>query len=116
MLNIKIRKQFFIKDIPIAYCGTFFDFNFPIFHLGISIQNLFLITEGKHLICQKIRAAIKPLILLGSEIGLRIDCLSLQNVFRYLSKKIFLNLNNFIGLNIMHTNLTQTNVCELGIT
>jgi len=65
--------------------------------------------------CKKIRFSKKPLIILGSEFGLRVDSKILQNLIKFLIKKSFLNLKNLVGLNIVHQNLSQIHTCDLGL-
>ena len=115
MLNIRLRKQFFNKEILIGYIGSVVEFTFPTTHLGNSSKILLEIAEGKHFFCQKLRKAKKPLIIFGSEIGFRQDSQTLQNLLWFLTKKNFLNLKNFLGLNILHQNLSQVNYCDLGL-
>jgi NADH dehydrogenase/NADH:ubiquinone oxidoreductase subunit G len=80
MLNIRLRKQFFNKEILIGYIGSVVEFTFPTTHLGNSSKILLEIAEGKHFFCQKLRKAKKPLIIFGSEIGFRQDSQTLQNL------------------------------------
>lgn len=115
MLNIRLRKQFFNKEILIGYIGPVVEFTFPTIHLGNSSKILLKIAEGKHFFCQKLRKAKKPLIIFGSEIGFRQDSQALQNLLWFLTKKNFLNLKNFAGLNMLHQNLSQVNFCDLGL-
>ena len=115
MLNMRIRKQFFNKEILIGYFGTLNSFTYPTLHLGTSTRHFLNLIEGKHFFCKTLRKSIKPLIILGSEIGLRIDSKILQNLNRFLSLKIFLHLKNFLGLNILHQNLSQIHLCDLGL-
>lgn len=115
MLNMRIRKQFFNTDILVGYFGSFNSFTYPVSHLGTSTKHFINFVEGKHSFCKKLRNSKKPLIILGSEIGLRIDSKVLQNLNRFLSLKIYLHLKNFLGLNILHQNLSQIHLCDLGL-
>lgn len=115
MLNIRIRKQFFNKEVVIGYIGPVVEFTFPTIHLGNSPKHCVQIAEGKHSFCQQLRNSKKPLIIFGSEIGFRQDSKALQNLLSFIAKKSFLNLKNFSGLNLLHQNTTQINFCDLGI-
>lgn len=116
MLNIKIRKQYFNKEISIFYLGTFQEFTYPIVHLGQSLKVLCKILEGKHFFSKKIRSAKLPLVIIGSEIGYHTDGKIIQNLLVFLAKKSYLFLNTFIGLNFLHQFISQSNFCDLGIT
>lgn len=115
MLNLKIRKHFFNKEVPVYLIGTNLNFNYPINHLGNSTKILYKIAEGTHAFCQKLRFYKNPLIIIGSEIGFRKDSQALQNLIRYISKKSFLQLKNFCGLNIIHASVGLAQLCELGL-
>jgi NADH-quinone oxidoreductase chain G len=115
MLNLKIRKHFFNKEVPVYSLGNFQNQTYPLFHLGNSPKILIKIAEGSHSFCKILRKSLNPLIIIGSEIGFRKDSKALQNVLRYISQKNFLNLKNFSGLNTIHSSTSLVNVCELGL-
>lgn len=115
MLNLKIRKHFYNKNISINLIGTYADLTYPVNHLGNSLKTLLNIVEGKNNFCKTLRKAKNPLIIVGSEFASRIDSKVIQNLLRFLAKKTFLNLNNKINLNIVHSNIAQSHYCELGL-
>ena len=116
MLNIKIRKQYFNKDLLVFYIGSFQDFTYPVIHLGQSIKALVKLAEGKSKYTINFRKAKTPLIILGSDIGLNVDAVSIQNLTLFFAKKCYLFLNNFIGFNLLHKYISQTHMLELGLT
>ena len=115
MLNLKLRKHFFNKNVSINLIGTYVDLTYPITHLGNSIKTLLNIVEGKNTFCKQLRKAKNPLIIVGSEFALRLDAGLIQNLIRFLSKKSIILLKNHVGLNFVHSNITQAHFCELGI-
>lgn len=115
VLNMRIRKHFFNKEVCVGYIGEYNNFTYPITHLGISTKTLLQIVEGTHLFCKKLRTFKNPLIIYGSSLGFRVDGKILQNLIKFLSKKLFLNLQNSINLNCLHSNFMQTHFCELGV-
>ena len=115
MLNLKLRKHFFNKNVSINLIGTYVDLTYPVIHLGNSIKTLINIVEGKNSFCKQLRKAKNPLIIVGSEFALRLDAGLIQNLIRFLTKKSILLLKNQIGLNFVHSNITQAHFCELGI-
>ena len=116
MLNLKIRKHFFNKNVSVNLIGSYIDLTYPINHLGNSTKTLLNIVEGKNDFCIKLRKSKNPLIIVGSEIALRADSLTIQNLVRILSKKSFLLFKNKLNLNYVHSNLAQSNSSELGLT
>jgi NADH-quinone oxidoreductase chain G len=115
LLNIKVRKQFFNKEILIAYCGAFQEFTYPVYHLGQSFKNIIKLTEGKHKLTQKFRQSQFPLIIIGNEVGSRVDSNAVQALFLFFAKKCFLFLNKFNGYNILHGHPSFSNFSDLGI-
>lgn len=115
MLNLKIRKQFFDKEVNVYSVGNFINQTYPVIHLGNSPKILCKIAEGSHYFCKIIRKAKKPLIILGSEVGFRKDSKALQGLIRFIAKKNFLNLRNFIGLNVNHYAVSLMHFCDLGL-
>jgi len=115
MLNLRIRKHFLTKEVFIGYLGNIVNLTYPVLHLGISLKNLKLICEGRHLFCQKLRQSKKPFLIFGSDIGFRIESMAIQLLFKFLGKKLFLNLKNTCDLNFLHSNITTMHFCFLGI-
>jgi len=115
MLNLKIRKQFFNKEISIYNIGTNFSLTYPTIHLGNSSKILLEIAEGKSYFCKSIRKAKNPLVICGTDLWTRCDNKVLQNLTRFLSKKSFLNLKTGILLKTSHQNLSQVHLCDLGL-
>jgi NADH dehydrogenase/NADH:ubiquinone oxidoreductase subunit G len=115
MLNLKIRKQFFNKEISIYNIGTNFSLTYPTIHLGNSSKILLQIAEGRHNFCKNIRQTKNPLVICGTDVWARYDNKILQNLIRFLSKKSFLNLKTGIFLNTSHQNVSQVHLCDLGL-
>jgi len=115
MLNLNIRKHFFDKEVAIFSIGSFLNQTYPLTHLGNSSKILIKIAEGTHIFCKILRKAKNPLIIIGSELGFRKDSKALQNLIRYISKKNFLNLRSFVGLNVIHASTSLTHLCDLGM-
>jgi len=115
MLNLKIRKHFFNKEIPVYLIGNSLNLNYPVTHLGNSTKILYKIAEGSHSFCQKLRFHTNPLFIAGSELGYRKDSKALQNVIRHIGKKSFLHLKNFCGVNTIHASVGLAQLCELGL-
>ena len=116
MLNLKLRKHFFNKEVSINLIGSFIDLTYPVNHLGNSIKTLLEIIEGKNSFCKLLRKSKNPLVIVGSEFTSRIDSLTIQNLLRFLSKKSFLLFKNYsYDLNFVHLNVSQSNFCQLGL-
>lgn len=115
ILNLRIRKHFFNKDVIIGYIGPVLDLTYPVTHLGTSAKVVIDLLEGRHTFCKKMRSAKYPIILNGPQIGYRQDAIGLQIGLQFLGKKLYLNLKNFSGLNFVQSSITQINSLDLGI-
>ena len=92
MLNVKIRKQFFNKEILVGFIGVFSNFIYPVQHLGTTTKTLFQLAEGRHFFCKNLKYAKYPLLILGAEVGYRFDYKSIFNLIKFVGKKTVLNL------------------------
>lgn len=115
MLNVRIRKRYMQRNIPVALIGSPANLTYPVHHLGSSTKTLIELSEGKNFFCKDLRKAKKPLIIVGSEVHKRKDAKAILNLLYFLGKKTFINLKNFNGLNFVHSNISQIHACELGI-
>ncbi len=115
MLNVRIRKRYMQRNIPVGLIGPAADLTYPVHHLGSSTKTLIELSEGKNFFCKYLRNAKKPLIIVGSELHKRKDAKALLNLLYFLGKKSFINLKNFNGLNFVHSNISQIHACELGV-
>ena len=112
MLNLKLRKHFYNKNVSINLIGTYADLTYPINHLGNSIKTLINIVEGKNSFCKQLKKAKNPLIIIGSEFALRVDSTLIQNLIRFLSKKVVLALKNQIGILFQKTRPIHRKTCQ----
>lgn len=114
ILNVRLRKQYIKEDITIALIGNPVDLTYPYIHLGNSTKTLVELVEGRHSFCKKLRSAKKPILIFGTEIFKRRDSKALINLTRNLGKYSSIVLKNLNGYNILHSNTSQINACELG--
>jgi len=114
MINVRLRKQFLKEDIKIGLIGNPVDLTYPYDHLGCSTKTILEITEGRHPYCKILRKAKNPIIIFGTEFLKRKDSVALTNLHKYLGKYSILQLNDFNGFNLLHSNVGQINSFELG--
>ncbi len=114
LINTRLRKQFLKEDIKIGLIGNPVDLTYPYDHLGCSTKTLIEITEGRHPYCKFLRKAKNPMVIFGTEFLKRKDSNALINLHKYLGKYSILQLNNYNGFNLLHSNVGQINSFELG--
>ena len=122
MLNVSLRKRFLEGGLTVATVGPACDLTFQTEHLGITLETLARIAEGKHPFSKKLAQAKYPVILLGGT--------ALKGVF---DTKVALNLvdsiasrlpkingsswenNHWQGLNFLPSGANQVGQMDLGI-
>lgn len=68
ILNIHLINRLKKGNFKIAYIGNKVDFTYSIKHLGLNLNTLIKIIQGKHLFCKDLKKAKKPLIIFGENI------------------------------------------------
>ena len=114
MINVRLRKQFLKDDIEIGVIGNPVDLTYPYYHLGSSTKTLLEIAEGRHVFCKKLRNASNPILIFGTECLRRQDSETIINLNRYIGKYSIVNLADFNGFNVLHSNVGQINSFNLG--
>lgn len=113
ILNIHLINKLKKGNFKVAYIGNKVDFTFPINNLGLTLETLIQIIQGKHIFCKNLKKAKKPIIIFGENI------LNSKNGYFLISKlkKLsFLNKNinffnskssliNFLEINFFNSKL-----------
>ena len=108
ILNIHLINRIKKGNFTIAFIGPKYDYTYPVEHLGLSLENLLQIIQGKHSFCKKLKKAKKPVIILGTNIFYQF------NNFVYILEK-FKNLTfmSNLNFNILHTQSSYLNFLEI---
>ena len=95
ILNIHLINRLKKGNFKMAYIGNKTNFTYKIKHLGLTLETLIYIIQGKHNFCKDLKQARKPLIIFGENV------LNQKNGFYLLSKlknlSIFKNNVNFFN-------------------
>jgi len=73
VLNARLRRAAIAGSVPVAVLGPKADLTYPVTHLGDSSATVGELASGKHAFAQQLKAAKKPLILVGAELLRRAD-------------------------------------------
>ncbi|KDO15671.1 NADH dehydrogenase subunit 11 (mitochondrion) [Saprolegnia parasitica CBS 223.65] len=108
ILNIHLINRFQKGNFKIASIGPKYDYTYPVDNLGLNINTLLQIIEGKHTFCKELKKAKNPTIIIGSNFFYQYkEAAFILNKFKNLS---FLNGKNF---NILQTQTSYLNFLEI---
>jgi NADH dehydrogenase (ubiquinone) Fe-S protein 1 len=117
VLNSRILKAVNKKKTKIFNIGTPADLTYAYTHLGNSANVLDEINSGSHSVCEELKAAKLPLIIIGHDTLTRVDTQAILDASKKLANtyKFINSENGWNGYNVLHRNQGQINALELGI-
>ena len=111
-LNLNLRQRYRKGNFKCLVIGSLIDLTFPLSFLGSNVSVLKSIAEGNNLVCQEIKSAKNPLIILNSELFKRKDGKFLMEVAKKLNKSNVLSAN-WYGLNVLSPTLNETGTSSI---
>ncbi|KAI9014151.1 G subunit of NADH dehydrogenase [Hyaloraphidium curvatum] len=117
LVNTRIRKAFLFNNLDVGLVGQAPDLNYDFEHIGDSPSALQSVVDGTHKFSEKLTAAKKPLILVGSSVLEREDAAS---VFAALSKLVEKHKDKFVqeswnGFSVLQRNASWAAALDLGV-
>lgn len=106
-LNLNLRQRFFKGNFKCLSIGSSVDLTFPVSFLGSNLKILKGIAEGNNLVCQDLKLAKNPTLVLNSELFKRTDgnnLLEMLKVMKY--SNVFSKTWN--GINTLSPSLNET--------
>jgi NADH dehydrogenase/NADH:ubiquinone oxidoreductase subunit G len=111
VLNSRILKAVNRKKTKIYNIGTPSDLTYAYNHLGNSAAVLSEIAAGTHSVCEELKSAKLPLLIVGHDVLTRVDsqgilgaCKKIANDYKFINTE-----NGWNGFNILHRNQGQIN-------
>jgi NADH dehydrogenase (ubiquinone) Fe-S protein 1 len=114
ILNIKLRKLFLEKGVPLLLLGSYSHLNFFFFHIASNARFVLDLLEGRNFFCRKLVGSHFPLFLCNINFLERRDCNFFFNAFLSLKKYINILSDNWIGLIYFALSVGNINALELG--
>lgn len=111
-LNLNLRQRFFKGNFKCLILGSFIDLTFTTSFLGSNLKALKSIAEGNHLICQDLKAATNPTVIINSELFKRHDGDNISNMLSML-KHANVITKSWNGLNLLSSSLNETGTYSL---
>lgn len=114
LLNLHLRKRYLNKPLIVGYIGSKINLTFPTIHLGCSNFAIVQILEGNHFFSKLLLHNKKPLIILGKSLYNSLDSFFIDQI-RFIFVKNIFKKTIWFGLNILNTEASNYNKCEVGV-
>lgn len=113
LLNSRIRKAYMNNDLPVAVLGTKVDLTYDYTHLGASTSTLADLASGKHAFSKTLKAAKKPVVIVGSGALQRPDAAAIFNLVNKLTATVS-PAPGWQVLNVLHRHAGQAAALDIG--
>ena len=113
ILNSRIRKSF-LKGMKTALIGSQVDLNYKYDYLGNELTILTDILLGKHKICENIKAAKNPMLIIGSQVASLEDGRAIINLIKKIAEKYNFIRNDWNGYNYLNVAAARAGGLDIG--
>ena len=114
LLNYHLRKKFLSGNFSVAYVGSQLNLTFPSSNLGLSLNKLISVIEGKNPFCQNLRKSKNPIIIIGQSLINSLKLSNLNSLFYIFKTNTNLINSRVNGLNVLSTQASDFCINELG--
>lgn len=118
LVNARIRKRHLrshsTNQLNIGLVGPAVSLTYPYDHLGQTAKTIKEILDSKCPFSAKLKAAKRPMLILGQAAMNRRDSLTILNVCQKISEKYGLIQDNWNGFNVLHTAAARVGGLDLG--
>jgi len=115
VLNTLLRKQQLAKALSYMTIAPFSDFKFKQNHSGNGVRSLLALVENKIPSAKGYYNEENSSIILGAESLRGKNSMIIQNIVRFLGKKLYVKTLKGDRLGILHSNITSLNFANLGL-
>ncbi len=114
LLNARLRKRYVQnKNFHIANLGVEQDLTYPVTELGAEPQILEEILSGKHKFAKQLKAAKKPLIIVGEQCYIRPDAAALIALIKQIVEQYKVHHEEWQGFNVLHNAAARVGALDL---
>jgi len=114
LINARIRKRYLLGGLKVGVIGPSADLTYPCDHLGAGAQTLTEVLDGNHAFCDLLKAAKRPMLILGSGPLARPDGAAVQAKVRAMAEGFGFVRDDWNGYNVLHTAAARVGGLELG--
>jgi NADH-quinone oxidoreductase subunit G len=115
LVNVRIRKRWRAAPPPIALIGENADLTYPYEYLGAGPDTLTELAAGRHSFIEKLRAAERPLIIVGQGALSRPDGLAVLSTVAKLAQDVGAVKDGWNGFSVLHTAASRVGALDLGL-
>ncbi|MCS7268436.1 MAG: NADH-quinone oxidoreductase subunit NuoG [Geminicoccaceae bacterium] len=115
LVNARIRKRWRRGGFTVARIGAPFDLTYPVQDLGAGPQTLAELASGRHSFAERLAAAERPMVILGTGAIARPDGAAVLALAHELAENARLLRDGWNGFNLLHTAAARVGGLELGL-
>jgi len=114
IINARLRKRWLKGGFPVGVVGAQHDLTYATDYLGAGPQTLKEIANGVHPFCQILKAAERPMIIVGQGALARDDGANVLGATRRIAQECGMITGEWNGFNILHTAASRVGAMDLG--
>ena len=114
MVNARIRKAWLNSRVPVGVIGEELELNYPYDHLGTDASVLVSMKTARSAFAKKLKAAKKPVFILGSHVLTRDDWEPFYGLCRELAEKYGVIKKTWNGFNVLHRAASRVGGLDIG--
>ncbi len=114
VVNARIRRRWLAGNFPVGLVGTPAELTYGVEHLGAGSQTLKQIADGKHPFAKVLKAARRPMLILGMGALARPDGAAVLALARRIADDNGIAGPEWNGFNVLHTAAARVGGIDLG--
>ncbi len=114
LVNARIRKRYLQNGLKIAVVGADYDLGYPYVHAGDQATTIKEIADGTHPICKDLKAAERPMIIIGQGALTRRDSREILRLSQEIADKYKMIQDGWNGFNVLHYAAGRVGALDLG--
>lgn len=116
VLNARIRRAFYERNIPIALIGEEIEATFDYEHIGTSPKDLEKLSKARTGFAKTLKEAKNPMIIVGADVFTRADGLALHGLLYTAAEKLGVVKDGWNGFNVLHHAASRMAALEMNFT
>jgi len=114
LINARLRKRYLMGGFKLASIGPEVDLTYPVETLGEGPDTLAAIADGRHPFVERLKAAKRPMLILGQGALRRADGAAVLALARKLAESFNLVREDWNGFNMLHTAAARVGGLDIG--
>ncbi|MDQ4135428.1 MAG: NADH-quinone oxidoreductase subunit NuoG, partial [Pseudomonadota bacterium] len=114
LVNARIRKRWRVAPLPIGMIGERADLTYAYDYLGAGPDTLADLVAGRHSFAEKLRAAQRPLVIVGMGALARLDGLAVFSLAAQAAQAFSAVAEGWNGFGVLHTAAARAGALDLG--